>query len=134
MSKSVEKKKPFALYCEGPGRTKKNFAPECDINNILQKYSTGVLPVGNKVLPKFDDVSNVPDYQQALNAVNDAQARFAALPSNVRSRFENNPALFLAFASDSKNREEMEKMGLLTPKAKEEPKAPTEPAAPPVAG
>jgi phage internal scaffolding protein len=96
-----------------PSRTQQSFRDECDINNILRKFNvTGQLPIGS-VQPQYGDFSGVTDYQSALNAVMAAQDSFLALPAKVRSRFGNDPALFVEFASDEANKDEMRAMGLI---------------------
>ncbi len=97
-----------------PSRTQQSFRDECDINNILRKFNvTGQLPVGS-VQPQYGDFSGITDYQSALNAVMAAQDSFLQLPAKVRARFDNDPALFVEFASDEANKDEMKAMGLLS--------------------
>ena len=99
-----------------PTLAQQQFKDECDINNIVKNYSqTGVLPVSQKV-GAFLDVSNVSDYQEALHTVYEAQRAFDALPSNIRSRFENDPNQLLAFIEDDANKDEALKLGLLDTK------------------
>lgn len=94
-------------------RTKQSFRDECDINNILRQFNvTGELPVGS-VQPQYGDFSGITDYQSALNAVMAAQDSFLALPAKVRAKFDNDPALFVEFASNEANRDEMKALGLL---------------------
>jgi len=96
-----------------PTRTKQSFRDECDINNIVKRFNvTGQLPVGS-VQPQYGDFSGITDYQSALNAVMAAQDSFLALPAKLRARFDNDPALFVEFASDEANRDEMKALGLL---------------------
>jgi len=96
-----------------PSRTQQSFRDECDINNILRKFNvTGQLPLGS-VQPQYGDFSGITDYQSALNAVMQAQDSFLALPAKVRARFDNDPALFVEFASDEANKDEMKALGLL---------------------
>lgn len=96
-----------------PSRTKQSFRDECDINNILRQFNvTGELPI-NGVQPQYGDFSGITDYQSALNAVMAAQDSFLALPAKVRAKFDNDPALFVEFASDEANRDEMKALGLL---------------------
>jgi len=94
-------------------RTKQSFRDECDINNILRQFNvTGELPIGS-VQPQYGDFSGITDYQSALNAVMAAQDSFLQLPAKVRAKFDNDPALFVEFASDEANRDEMKALGLL---------------------
>ncbi len=96
-----------------PSRTKQSFRDECDINNILRQFNvTGQLPVGS-VQPQYGDFSGITDYQSALNAVMAAQDSFLQLPAKVRAKFDNDPALFVDWASDEANRDEMKALGLL---------------------
>ena len=96
-----------------PSRTKQSFRDECDINNILRQFNvTGQLPVGS-VQPQYGDFSGITDYQSALNAVMAAQDSFLQLPAKVRAKFDNDPALFVDWASDEANKDEMKALGLL---------------------
>jgi len=96
-----------------PSLTKQSFRDECDINNILRQFNvTGQLPAGS-VQPQYGDFSGITDYQSALNAVMAAQDSFLQLPAKVRAKFDNDPALFVEFASDEANRDEMKALGLL---------------------
>ncbi len=101
------------LVFTSPSRTQQSFRDECDINNILRQFNvTGQLPVGS-VQPQYGDFSGITDYQSALNAVMAAQDSFLQLPAKVRARFDNDPALFVEFASQEANRDEMKALGLL---------------------
>lgn len=96
-----------------PSLTKQSFRDECDINTILKRFNvTGQLPLGS-VQPQYGDFSGITDYQSALNAVMAAQDSFLALPAKIRTRFDNDPALFVDWASDEANRDEMKALGLL---------------------
>lgn len=93
--------------------TQQQYKDSCDINNIIKQYAqTGELPLSNKV-GQFLDVSNVQDYQSALTTVYEAQKAFDQLPSNIRSRFENDPNQLIAFLEDDKNFNEAQQLGLL---------------------
>lgn len=112
------------LHFDGPGRTQQQFRDECDINTIVRRFGvTGQLPVPVR-LPTYDDFTQVRDFQSAMQAVRDAEESFAALPSDLRSRFANDPQQLLEFLGDAKNRAEAEKLGLVNP-------APPPPAPPP---
>lgn len=95
---------------------------ECDINVILKRFEkTGVLPEMIKSQPHYGDFSSVPDFQAAQNIVAHANEQFAALDAHIRKRFGNDPAEFLAFASDPSNQDEMIRLGLATRKPQEAP-------------
>jgi phage internal scaffolding protein len=101
---------------EDPTLTQQQFKEQCDINNIIKNYhQTGELPLSKKV-GQFLDVSNVQDYQTSLQTVFEAQHAFEALPSKIRSRFENDPQQLIAFVEDDANYDEAIKLGLLPQK------------------
>lgn len=96
-----------------PTMTKQSFKDECDINNILKRYEkTGSLPSMILENPQYGDYSDVPSYQDALHIVMKAEDQFSSLSAKLRERFDNDPAKFLAFADDPKNKEEMDELGL----------------------
>lgn len=91
---------------------------------MARYQKTGVLEVGVEKTPQYGDVSNL-DFQECMQFVVDARARFDALPSSVRERFHNDPGAFLDFMEDPDNGAEAVKLGL-----REAPKAPVVPEAP----
>ncbi|WNK13058.1 MAG: internal scaffolding protein [Microvirus sp.] len=105
------------LSCEGDkGVTKQSDLKDCDINSIFKKYErSGQLPDLILKDGRYGDYTEVPDYQDAMNIVKTASEQFDALDVDIRNRFANDPASFLAFATDAKNYDEMERMGLLKP-------------------
>lgn len=107
-------------YVPGEDMARQEFKDECDINRIMKRAAkTGLLPV-SPVSPKFGDFSEVGDFQAAQNGVLAAREEFGRLPSDVRKRFANNPALLVEFLADKANREEAIKLGLVE-KPKPEP-------------
>lgn len=97
----------------GPGRTKQAAKDECNINTIMAKYQrTGQLPDMIRKDARYGDFSAAVDYREALNRVLLAQEQFQGLPAKVRSRFQNDPAQFLAFVEDEANADELVKMDL----------------------
>lgn len=96
------------------GRTRQEFAEDCDINVIMSRYEkTGVI---NHFSPRsldYVDFSEIPDnLQDALQMLEDAKASFMTLPASVRTTFDNDPLRFVAFASDPKNLDKMREWGL----------------------
>jgi len=100
------------------GKTKQEFKDECDINVIMGRYQkTGILPQDlNQKMPHYADVTGY-DFQQAMQTVAQARSLFEALPSDIRARFENDPAKLLDFVHDPSNRAESLAMGFLDPEA-----------------
>ncbi len=127
---AVNRPPKVILDCKDKTRTRQSEAAGCDINQIVSRFEkTGILPIdGREAL--YEDVSHITDYRDALDRVTMAEQAFKQLPAKVRSRFHNEPAAFLDFASDPTNRDEMREMGLLEPLEEPVPPAPA-PEAPP---
>lgn len=107
-----DRKRVAVDFPKGSSMTKKSFAADADINNVMKKFrATGQLPQLMKN-PQYGDFSDVSSYQESLDTVMVAQTQFAALPAHVRERFQNDPSRFLAFVGDEKNLDEMVKLGL----------------------
>ena len=81
-------------------RTKSEFADECDINKIMDRYNrSGFDPFeARKALARFGDVSQVPDFMEMQAKLIAASDAFMSLPAAVRKQFDNDPAEFLAAA------------------------------------
>lgn len=98
-------------------RTKESEADACDVNQIMARYiNTGRLPEYIKENPQFGDFADAKDYHASMNVVVKAQEQFALLPSKVREKCQNDPAKFLEFVSDPKNRDELVEMRLASPR------------------
>lgn len=123
------KRQRISLSAFEPTKAKQQFKAETDINNILRKYQqTGILPTLNNAQAHYGDFSTVQDYQSAMNSVMSANMAFEALPSTVRARFGNDPAQLISFVSDSSNKDEAIRLGLIEKPHTEAPTA-SEPAA-----
>jgi len=95
--------------------TKQSAKDECDINQIMSRYmATGELPNIAERAPQYLDVTGL-EFQASMDFIAGANTLFHEMPSAIRTRFENNPALFLDFCSHEKNRPELAEMGLLKP-------------------
>ena len=105
--------------------TKQADKAAADINNIVKKYANRadefrILQMANQ--GAYDDFSEVPSFLEAQNILLKTQEQFAALPSSLRDELGNDPARFLEYVADSKNSDELIKLGL-----KKAPVAPPEP-------
>lgn len=97
----------------GKSLTVQDQAHEADINTIVKRFGlTGQLP-SNLRMPSYGDFEGVSSYQDALHAIRAAEASFMSLPGVLRARFDNDPALFVEFCSDPRNRDEAVKLGLI---------------------
>lgn len=103
----------YAFQTTGESMTQQQFKAECDVNNILAKYKrTGMLSHIQKHQGNFGDFSSIEDYQTSLGKLMQAQQSFESLPSELRAKFENDPAKLISFLSDDKNNAEAVKLGL----------------------
>ena len=104
----VDGKLKVALKCEDETMTQQQYKKEQDIKEIIKKYgATGLL---NKNImandPKFDDVSNIIDYQDAANKIAKAQQEFDQMPHELKEKFNYNPAKLLDYLNKSENLQE----------------------------
>lgn len=107
------------LACEEPSLAQQHFKDECDINTILERFNvTGMLPDA-PLSPRYGDFSGIGDYHSAMNRVIAARNEFAALPAQIRARFDNDPAKLIEFIEDESNRSEAEELGLIEKAAAE---------------
>lgn len=103
----------YAFQTTGESMTQQQFKAECDVNNILAKYKrTGMLSHIQKHQGNFGDFSSIEDYQTSLGKLMQAQQSFESLPSELRAKFDNDPAQLISFLSDEKNNAEAVKIGL----------------------
>jgi phage internal scaffolding protein len=103
------------LHCEDATLTQQHYKDECDINNILRQFNvTGLLPE-NTLSPRYGDFTGIGDYHTALNRVIAAEDEFMALPAQIRSRFDNDPANLINFLDNEENKQEAISLGLLNP-------------------
>lgn len=105
-------------------RVQQQFKEECDINNIVDRFTkTGQAPGATKQ-PFFADLTVVDGLQDALHKVDNARKSFASMPAKVRAKFENNPANIEPWLMDPANTAEARELGLIaTPEAPPKPLA-----------
>lgn len=122
-------KVPF--MCEGESLTQQHFSEECDIRNIIKKHDrTGLISHVQRGTAEYGDYSEVNEYREALDLINNADESFAGLPSAIRKMFNNNAGEFFEFATDPANADKMVDLGLApspAPVEKAPEKAPEKP-------
>jgi len=112
--KPYDKSVPVRKTFPKPTMTKQSFQDECNINSIMKKYEqTGLISHTKNVQGSYGDFTNVEDYHAAINRVHAAENAFMALPSQIRKKFNNDPAAMLAFLDDPSNRKEALELGLI---------------------
>lgn len=104
---------------EGPSLTRQEFVAECDINSLMARYETHVIGgPGNlpPAVPMYADFASVPKtLLEYMDFMGEAEAAFMSLPAVVRKEFDNSAHLFVDFASDPANLEQMRTWGLAPP-------------------
>lgn len=130
------RKERVQLKFTGKGRTKQSHKDECDINKLMARYAnSGQLPATNPYPARYGDFSDVPDFQQAVNQVNEANSAFADLPSAIRTRFGNDPTQLLEFMANPANEAEAIELGIIPAKTVPTPlETPIVEASPPETG
>lgn len=100
-----------------PSMTQQQFKQDCDVNYIMDKFrKTGTITHLRKEPGAYLDLLDMPDYQQSLQTVINAQNSFMELDAETRLRFDNDPGKFLEWLGDPKNEQEQIQMGLRVPK------------------
>jgi len=74
------------------------------------------MPAGNRQ-PQFGDFTTGNDFRETLHSVMEAEESFAALSSQVRKRFDNDPSKLMDFLNNEENRKEAIELGLIDPEA-----------------
>jgi phage internal scaffolding protein len=98
---------------EGESLTQQHFLQECDIKTIIKKHDrTGIINHVNRGVAQYGDYSEVHEYREALDLINNAQESFMGLPADVRKIFDNDPGEFFEFATNPDNAERMVELGL----------------------
>lgn len=108
----INKRKRVQIIFTDESLTQQNLKDEVDINNIVRKYKvTGEFPETKQGY--YADVSNIPDYQQAVEIVKTAQESFNLLPAKIRAEFMNDPGTMLKWLENPANGPRAIELGLI---------------------
>lgn len=96
--------------------TEQSHVKEVDINAIVKRHGVDLIAQTSHLQSDNFSMDDIPtnDFQEAMLLVTKAQQNFDALPSKLRKRFENNPAIYLDFVRDPDNADELVSLGLAT--------------------
>jgi phage internal scaffolding protein len=104
-------KEPY--FTEGESLTQQHMQKECDIREIIKKHDrTGIINHVNRGVAQYGDYSEVNEYREALDLVNNAMGSFMGLPADIRKMFDNDPGEFFEFATNPDNADKMVELGL----------------------
>lgn len=103
---------------DDPVLTEQHHEEELDINKIIQRYSLeGAMAASQSVQAAYGDFSQVDDLHAMMNKVRRAEEAFSALPHQIKTRFNNNPAELLdaikGSEQDQKLAAELQELGVL---------------------
>lgn len=121
MSTSKRERKYPRVQSEvsGEHQTQQHFKHECDINNIVAKYTaTGIdpAPPGAYEARRFGYATS-KDFAESAFAVAEIKSAFAELPSSERARFQNSPERWIEHYEN----QPLESDEIVAPEAPEEP-------------
>ena len=98
---------------KGESLTQQHFAHEADVRNIIKQYDkTGLIANVQKGVARYGDYSEVNEYREALDLVNDANVMFDTLPAEIREKFANDPGQFFEYCTNPENESGMIELGL----------------------
>jgi phage internal scaffolding protein len=96
-------------------RVEQSHKDEVNINNIVRKHGLELIAKTQALQElRFDDVVG-NDFQESMNMLLKAKESFESVPSEIRKRFDNDPAKFMDFVHNGDNKDEMVKLGLMRP-------------------
>lgn len=102
-----------AFETTGDSLTQQHMKKETDIREIIKKHDrTGIINHVNRGIAQYGDYSEVNEYREALDLVNNAMGSFMELPSDIRKLFDNDPGEFFEFATNPDNADKMVELGL----------------------
>ena len=100
-----------------PSKTQQQFKKDCDVNVIIKKYRQGhAITHISKHEGGYGDFTEISSYQDALDKVITLNQEFSRLPSEIRTRFNNDPGRLIDFINDERNTDEAIRLGLLEKK------------------
>lgn len=86
-------------FVHDQGKVDPQYKDTCNIDYVINSYvrNQNVIHVPES---EYRDLTKLPDYQEALNAVIQADELFGTLPAHVRKEFDHNPKKFVDALSD----------------------------------
>lgn len=126
-------KNPVINFDTDPGKTEQHHKDDVSTQMIVNKArKTGVVEHVAAYKGTYGDFINAPDFIEASLQIARAKTMFESVPAHIRKDFQNDPAHYLEFMQDPKNREKIEAYGLDASHLPEV-EADTPPASPPAA-
>lgn len=99
----------------GESMTQQSDLPQSDIHNIIKQFErTGVLNHDAKYQGTYGDFGSMPEFKEAQDLIAEAKSMFNELPATLRAEHGNDPALFLNWIQNPKNRDDIIDKGFST--------------------
>lgn len=81
-------------------KVQQQFATEVDVNTIMRRYGISQSAPLGPATGVYGDFTDISDYDSAVARIEGARDRFAALPAEVRERFDNDPGVLIRRAGE----------------------------------
>jgi len=105
-------------FTECVSLTEQSHKDKCDINKIIDRFArTNTIDHISKYQASYDAIP-ADDLLTAQLKVQQGTQMFAELPSDIRSKFDQDPVKFLQFMQDPANKTEWQELGLAIPNQK----------------
>jgi len=93
-------------------RVEQTHKDEVNINNIVKRHGMDLI-AKTAALQQFtyDDNPN-NDFQETMNMILKAKESFSSVPSEIRKKFDNDPAKFMDFIHNGDNQQQLIDWGL----------------------
>jgi SHS2 domain-containing protein len=96
--------------------TQQHFAHGADVRNIISQYDrTGLIANVARGVAQYGDYSEINEYRESLDLINNANDMFQQLPAEIREIFKNDAGDFFEFATNPANESKMIELGLREP-------------------
>lgn len=106
--------------------TKQSFKDAADVNKVINRYQkTGMLTDLMAFEGQYGEMDAM-SYKDAMDTVAAANSLFEQVPSEIRSKFHNDPGEFIDYATNPENHKQMAKWGLAHPYEEPIPETPIE--------
>jgi len=135
----IRKRVQFKTPDDEVVRVEQSHKDEVNINNIIKRHGMDLIAKTAQLQQfTYDDNPN-NDFQESMNAILQAEKSFSSIPSDIRKKFDNDPAQFLDFIHNKDNQQQLVDWGLANAPEKVSPvevivtNSETPPETPPVA-
>lgn len=93
-------------------RVEQSHKEEVNINNIVKRHGMDLIAKTAALQSfTFDDNPN-NDFQETMNMILQAEKSFSSIPSEIRKKFDNDPAKFMDYLHNPDNKDQLIEWGL----------------------